>query len=360
MQREKRVSLKQEIIKLIKSGGPISVSAYMGECLANPKYGYYMQQKPFGSEGDFTTSPEISQIFGELVGIWCAAAWQQMGCPKDIAIVELGPGRGLLMKDFLRGTKHINHFHESIEIHMVEVSDALTKIQQENLKEAHNNITWHKEIASLPVKPMLLVCNEFFDALPIHQYIKTEKGWSERFIALDDEDNFIFTDKPSFDLPDIYNEAKIGDIVETCPAAEVIMSEIASHIEMADGAALVIDYGYGGQKFGDSLQAMKNHQYSDIFENIGSSDLTAHVNFDALQSAASQYNVNNYKLISQRDFLVNLGIELRMQSLLKSASDGQKDEIISACERLIDPKDMGSLFKVMTITNANMTNPVGF
>lgn len=353
------MSLEEHLKKLITNNGPITIAQFMADSLTHPEHGYYQKQKPFGKEGDFTTSPEISQIFGELVGIWCASVWQQMGSPANISIVELGPGRGTLMKDFIRGTKHVNGFHKAMEIHMVEVSRQLQQVQQKNLKESHGNIHWHSDMTSLPAKTSIFIANEFFDALPIHQYEKTTKGWCEKLMDIADG-KLAFTLASPISLPGEHKNAANGNTLEACPTAITIMQDISARIEMENGAALIIDYGYIGKVYKDTLQAVKNHKYHPILEDIGSADITAHVNFSELSKAATEYDVNICNTITQRDFLLALGIELRTQSLIKNANDKQKQQITSATERLINADEMGNLFKVLAITGKNLTTPAGF
>lgn len=341
------MSLEALIKSRIREHGPMSIAEFMALALTHPDYGYYMRGDPLGAAGDFITSPEISQMFGELIGAWLAAQWQQMG-KREAILVELGPGRGTLMNDLLRATKNIPGFHASISVHMVEASPSLRAIQQEKLRSAHSSITWHTNIDTLPKFPLLLVANEFFDALPIRQFIH-DGEWKERMISVDEHDQLQFV------LP-----AKAGMTIEMCEEAQFIINIIASHIATHGGAALIIDYGYEGGSRGDTLQAMKHHSYHHILDEPGSADLTAHVDFDVLSKRAIAAGAQSYGPITQGTFLERLGIEIRHEILLSKANEAQKSAMISAYERLISPKQMGELFKVLAIVSKNLPRPEGF
>jgi NADH dehydrogenase [ubiquinone] 1 alpha subcomplex assembly factor 7 len=356
------MSLTTHLKTLISQTGPLTIAQFMHEALAHPQFGYYQKQDPFGRGGDFITAPEISQMFGELIGIWCAYAWESIG-GTNCALVELGPGRGTLMKDLLRGTKHIQNFHNSIEIHMVETSPTLQQIQKDNLSGSHANISWHNDIHSLPEKPLIIIANEFFDALPIHQYEKTDAGWRERMVGLKDGE-LVFT--YSNPLPDSVTQhlqghtaTKKGSIIETCPQAISITRSLSERIAKQDGVALIIDYGYTHGS-GDTLQAVKNHHYHPILKDIGDADITAHVDFSAIAEAAQSSGLNASDTITQRNLLISLGIELREQALLKNASPAQQSDIRTATDRLINPEEMGTLFKTIALYNKDLVRPVGF
>lgn len=346
------MSLEDHLKKLICHHGPLSVARFMSEALGHPQYGYYRKQDPLGRQGDFITAPEISQMFGELVGIWCASEWQRMGNPDNIALVELGPGRGTLMQDLLRGTRHIKGFHESLSVYMVETSPVLTAIQQNNLA-AYNNIFWYEHFNAVPDVPLLLVANEFFDALPVHQYSKTDKGWCEQMVSLDQNEHLAFSLSPNLASAAIdtrHGDAPQGAVLEICPAGLSLFSEICQHIYTHGGAALVADYGYCEYGYKDTLQAVKNHHFHPLLEDVGDADLTAHVDFTALTAVAKKAGLRLYPPATQRDFLLAMGIEQRTSQLMQKASDAQKKQILSACERLICETQMGTLFKVLAVT----------
>jgi len=333
------MSLETLIKDRIKKHGPLSVADYMGMCLLHPEYGYYMRRDPLGVAGDFTTAPEISQIFGELIGLWLGAQWQKQGKPKAI-LAEFGPGRGTLMADMLRATKKIAGFHDAISIHLVEASPVLKQKQWAALAGKHPSVSWHETIDTLPKEPLFFIANEFFDALPIHQYI----GGNERMVVFK-------KDKLAF-------EPQEGDITEKSPVSNAVIQKISAHIAAHGGAGLVVDYGYSGGSRGDSLQAMHKHAYSDVLENPGEADITAHVDFDAL--AASAKDVETYGTLAQGKFLLQIGASQRLMNLVASATDAQKKELMSGFERLIAHEQMGELFKVLALVPKGAGKPEGF
>lgn len=352
--------LKQQIAH----HGPISLAALMAEALGHPVYGYYRAQDPFGSQGDFITSPEISQLFGEMIGIWCAYSWQQMGCLENVALVELGPGRGTLMKDILRATQHVPNFHQNISVHMVETSAALSAQQQTNLAGCHPRIHWHHQVSSLPECPLVVIANEFFDALPIHQYVYTPRGWHERMVGLHPDTGALqFTLVPSV-APVAITPLAEGQMIEKSPVSEAIMGMIAEKIAMHRGVALVIDYGYDHAASPhihvDTLQAVKQHRYHPVLDRLGEADITAHVDFLALKNKAATYGLPSYGAVSQGYFLKAMGLELRAAKLAEKASPSQQPMIWKAVDRLTAPDTMGELFKVIAITDQAHPLPAGF
>lgn len=334
-----------EIIRArINDVGPITVAEYMQLVLAHPEYGYYMRKDPLGAAGDFTTAPEISQVFGELIGAWLASRWLAMGKP-ECALVELGPGRGTLMNDLLRATKHVSGFHDAVTLHLVETSPALKQKQWQNLARKHSDITWHERFSDVPEKPLLLVANEFFDALPIRQFV----GDAERMISVIPAKAGIQTLS--------WAPAFAGVTKETCEPAEQIMREMAARIATHGGAALVIDYGYA-EGHGDTLQAVREHTYHDPLADPGTADLTAHVDFAALARAAESCAV--YGPVPQGAFLTRLGVAERTERLAHNASDDQVKELYAGVRRLTDPTQMGELFKVLGLCGKDMGKPEGF
>ena len=261
--------------------------------LTHPQYGYYMRKDPLGIQGDFITAPEISQIFGELIGAWSAAQWIAMGRPKT-ALVELGPGRGTLMADALRATKNIPGFHEAITVHLVEASPMLKQKQWNALAAKHPDIQWHSSFEEIPPGPMLLVANEFFDALPIRQYVHLADGWHERFVMIGVDGDLHFT------IP-----AAAGRMVERCESGKEWTAAIARRMLEFGGAALIIDYGYNGppKNSQETLQAVRNHQYHDSLKVPGTADLTAHVDFHAIKHAAAEEGAEGYGPVTQGQFL---------------------------------------------------------
>ncbi len=358
------MNLEKLLIERIRAKGPITIGEFMALALTHPVYGYYMRKDPFGVQGDFITAPEISQVFGELIGAWLVEQWRLMGEPQA-ALVELGPGRGTLLVDALRATRHVSGFHESVSVHLVEVSETLKSKQWEMLAGKHRDINWHVSVEELPEKPLLLVANEFFDALPIRQFVHEADGWKERMIGLDDKNKLAFVTMPIAPslMPPSLPTRSTGEgnmVYEYCEAGISIADTIARHIRVLGGVALLIDYGYAGGSRGDTLQTVREHQYQDLLLDPGTADLTAHVDFDALRAAAMEAGAATYGLVPQGVFLNRLGAGLRVQKLCRNATAQQKSAMISAYERLVSIEQMGDLFKVLCIAQPNHPKPEGF
>lgn len=336
------MSLEEIIKDRIRENGALTVAQFMEMALAHPEYGYYMKRDPFGVAGDFITAPEISQVFGEIIGAWLAHCWQQLGLPKEVALVELGAGRGTLMADILRATKNVKGFHEALSLHLVEISPVLKQKQWKTLAGKHERIEWHENIETLPELPLLLVANEFFDALPIRQFINAK----ERMVDIVDGEL-------------VFSPAS-GTITEICEPVLEVIRYISQHIANHSGAALIIDYGYLGGSRGDTVQALKNHKYHDALKDIGDCDITAHVDFSALEDVAANENVLVHKTMPQGAFLMRLGAGLRTTALCEAASSEQQQKLVSGLKRLADPAEMGELFKVMAITSKQIPKPEGF
>jgi len=348
-------ALRNFLKKRILTEGPITVADYMADALGHPKYGYYITRDPLGADGDFTTAPEISQMFGEVIGLWLAENWRLMGAPSEFALVELGPGRGTLMADMLRAAKMQSGFMAAATIVLIETSPALRAKQKQAL--AGYNVTWGNSISDIPALPILLVANEFFDALPVRQLICGDRHWHERLVALDDEENLVFTKSPGKSAvaplltDDVNKVAKAGDIAEICLAGLTIAQIIGEHLAAHGGLALVIDYGYEESQPGDSLQALQSHEYIDPLATPGLADITTHVDFEALAKAFIDGGAAPASLISQGDFLKALGIETRAKMLSKNMGDAGKASLAGDLNRLIGRGEMGSLFKVLAITS---------
>lgn len=353
-------AVRDHLIRLIGETGPLPLSHYMALALGHPEHGYYMTRDPLGRAGDFTTAPEVSQMFGELIGLWLADRWIASGSPAPFALAELGPGRGTLMADALRAMRAVPRMAEAASIHFVETSPALRAAQRERVPQA----AWHSSISELPDLPLFLIANEFFDALPITQYQRTERGWCERCVDYRDGK---FTpvlapvaaanDKA---LAENVRNAPIGSIAETCPAATAIAAEIASRIAQRGGAALIIDYGYAKSAVGDTLQALRHHRFADPFDAPGEADLTAHVDFEALAHAVRRSGAEPHGPAEQGAFLKALGIAARAERLSRNATEAQKRDIDAALARLTGEAEMGSLFKVLGITPPGAGAPAGF
>jgi len=342
-------ALATELAERIRQDGPISIADYMS-AVADA---YYAHGDVFGVAGDFITAPEISQTFGELIGLWCAVVWQNMGAPKSFHLVECGPGRGTLMKDLLRAAQRAAGFLAAAQIHLIERSQALKGMQRAALR--NHSVTWHEDIAAVPDGPMILVGNEFLDALPIRQFQKTGDGWSERYVSADQR-GFAFTLREG--APENPPAANMGAVFETSPAIVDFISRISARIAHAGGAALLIDYGHGVSAAGETLQAVKKHKPCGIFETPGEADLTAHVDFQAVAQAAQGLKV--YGPIAQGTWLVRLGIKLRGVQLAKGKPTETVRTIETGIRRLTEPEAMGALFKVIALAHPTLATPDGF
>lgn len=348
------------------AAGAMTVAEFMAESLGHPEHGYYMTRDPFGRSGDFTTAPEISQMFGELIGLWCAETWRQLGQPEPLRLVELGPGRGTLMNDALRAAAVLPGFLQALRVHMVETSPVLIAAQARTLAGAAAPIQWHQKLDDVPPGPQLLVANELFDALPVRQFQRAESAWHERLVDWDPDAHrfrFVLSQRPVLteDLPDPMT-APIGAIVERCPAGEALAELIGARVARGGGAALILDYGHGhGQPgFGDTVQAVRGHAYADPLTAPGAADVTAHVDFARLAAAAQSQGVAIYGPMDQGAFLLALGIGVRAERLAGSADPKEAADIRTALARLTAPDQMGTLFKALALMPAGSTPPPGF
>ncbi|MCK9992961.1 MAG: NADH dehydrogenase [ubiquinone] 1 alpha subcomplex assembly factor 7 [Alphaproteobacteria bacterium] len=355
--------LLSHIQSMIRAQGPITLAAYMGLALGHPKFGYYHSQTVFGAEGDFITAPEISQMFGELIGLWCVQRWRDMGSPREFLLCELGPGRGALMADALRAAKLAPDFLDAARLHLVETSPALREKQRLAIARP---IIWHDRLADLPLLPALVIANEFFDALPIHQFERAPDGWRERMVTLDPQ-----TDQLCFALSPVpvadaaifsaaVRTAPEGAIAEICPAGQAVMTGITGHLAEQGGAALILDYGPMLSAPGGSFQAVRGHEFCDPLQNPGMADLTAHVDFQCLAHAAARAGCQTDGPVTQGQFLLRLGMAERAQRLAQNATPPEREAIESALRRLTDPGQMGSLFKVLALRHPALTPSPGF
>ncbi len=343
--------LLAEIRSEILSEGPMSLARYMALCLGHPVHGYYRTRDPLGTRGDFITAPEISQMFGELIGLWLALTWAAMGAPADLRLVELGPGRGTLMADALRALRKVAPDFP-VDLHLVETSPVLRAAQEERLGQAA--ATWHAEIGMLPEGPALVVANEFFDALPVRQFQRTERGWCERLVGLSGEGlAFGLAAEPD---PAIATAAPVGALLSVPGAALDLVRRLARRIAAGGGVLLAIDYGHVRPGFGDTLQAVAGHGFVDPLSRPGEADLTTHVDFAALARAAIAEGARVHGPVEQRDFLLGLGLRERADRLRRDATPAQAAAIGSAVERLTDPgrRGMGRLFKVMGVSDPGL------
>jgi len=351
---KKPTPLEDLIIAMIREDGPMPIDRYMALCLGHPAHGYYMSRDPFGPDGDFITAPEISQIFGELIGIWCAAAFQALGAPNQFLLVELGPGRGTLMSDIRRAARVMPGFREAARIHLVETSPALRKLQAEKLGSA---VSWHESIDSVPQGPAIIIANEFFDALPIGQYEFHRGQWMERRIGLSAGDRLVIG-LSAFALA--RPPATEGAILETSPLREDVAQALGARLAQSPGIALVIDYGHTASGLGDTLQAVRRHKFCSILDRPGEADLTSHVDFESLGRAFTQNGAAIHGPITQRHYLLAMGLEARAATLAKAAKLPERKIIARATERLAGENQMGNLFKVMAALSPGLATPYPF
>lgn len=355
--------LQKSLCERIGQSGPLTVAEYMELALAHPEYGYYRKQDPLGEAGDFTTAPEISQMFGELLGAWSAQLWSDMGRP-ECQLIELGPGRGTLMADLLRITRAVPGFHDAITLHLVETSPALQAKQKATLQSCQLTPQWHDTFEAIPGgQPFLLLANEFFDALPIRQFVKKNSQWYERLVDTKEETLcFTIASSPadiSSSLPYDPSAHSDAETIEICPAAQEITALISKRIQQDTGAALLIDYGYTRGSRTDTLQALRRHEYADPLAGPGDSDLTAHVDFLALQAIAEALGMATYGPVRQGDFLNALGLPHRLHKILGGATKKEKETIITGAQRLIAPDQMGELFKALAFMHPSLPIPPG-
>ena len=346
------------IKEIIRAEGPISVERYFQLCVAQ----YYATREPFGASGDFVTAPEYSQLFGEMIGVWCVAVCQTMGNPANLQLIELGPGRGTLMADVLRASRL------KVPVHFVESSPRLRAVQKDALARTGATASWHTTLEEVPLGPSILVANEFFDALPVQQYQWRDGGWHERMVGLGEDGELVMglsarmsrlqiwaghkdlaTGAPALPTAD-------GDILELSPARAVIAREIARR----QCHALIIDYGHRQSGFGDTLQAMRNHAFHPMLENPGDADLTSHVDFAQLATVIMQNGAVAHGPMTQGAFLTAMGIEVRVNALRTRANAAQAKQLSDALERLAGDDKMGRLFKVLAVSPVNSPQPYPF
>ncbi|WOL02986.1 NADH dehydrogenase [Canna indica] len=383
-------------------GGPISVAEYMEEVLTNPQSGFYINRDVFGAGGDFITSPDVSQMFGEMVGVWTMCLWEQMGQPGNVNLVELGPGRGTLMADLLRGSSKFSNFSKSLNIHMVECSPALQKVQYSALKcvEATNDdsstgtistlsgnpISWHASLEQVPNGlPTIIIAHEFYDALPVHQFQKTSKGWCEKMIDVSEDSLFRFVLSPHPTPARLYltkclqwaspEEVENLNHIEICIKSMELTHQVAKRISTDGGGALIVDYGKDGL-ISDSLQAIRKHKFVDILDNPGSADLSAYVDFASIRHSAEEIsdNISVHGPMTQSQFLGSLGINFRVEALLQNCTEEQAESLRTGYWRLVGdgeapfwegpdeltPIGMGTRYLAMAIVNKNQGVPIPF
>jgi SAM-dependent MidA family methyltransferase len=352
--------LENEIRRLIAVAGPMPVARYMSLCLSHPTYGYYITRDPFGAQGDFTTAPEVSQIFGELLGLWALSVWRMMDQPENVQLVELGPGRGTMMRDALRAAKVLPAFRQALSVHMVEISPTLEQLQRSSLSDVGVPVSWHRSLLDVPTgAATIILANEYLDALPIHQMVRETDGWHERVIGLDSNGNFKLGVAPD-PVPNF--DRFMSEKIRNAPAGSIFEWRNDLHAydlgrRVSDkGAALIIDYGHVESDVGETLQSVNEHAFSDPLSAPGLADITAHVDFQSFGRAAESMGAQVQGPVTQGHFLNELGIEARAEALRKGASGEQAANITSAVARLTESgrTGMGDLFKVMAICDPKL------
>lgn len=355
--------LAARLRRRIARHGPLTVAGYMDIALADPAHGYYRTRDPLGTAGDFVTAPEVSQMFGEIIGLWAAHMWTVLGRPAPVALIEPGPGRGTLMADMLRAAgAAMPDFVAAAHVHLVETSPALRARQRAALAASSRPVRWHDELADVPAGPSILIANEFFDALPVRQFRQTAAGWRERLVGTDGTGAFVWltgeTDATDM-VPAPLRDAAAGTVVELSPARAAAAAALAARLVAAPGCALIVDYGYAGPAAGDTFQAVRGHAYADPLADPGSADLTAHVDFAALAAAAHAAGARAHGPLPQARFLGELGIGARAERL-KAARPDRAAAIELDLARLVAPEQMGALFKALALTSPGLAPPPPF
>jgi len=350
-----RMSLSTRLVRLIRADGPMTVEAFMRLCLHDPEFGYYATRPRLGAEGDFITAPLVSQMFGELIGLWAVDAWTRLGQPAPFRLVEMGPGDGTLMSDLMRAARVVPSFRASAGLWLVETSAPLIERQRERL--ARHGPRWAGSLAEVPAgAPLVLIANELLDCLPARQFVRTETGWAERRVGLGDGDALMFGLAPApsgFVPPPGLEDLPPGSLVEVSPAQEALGAEVGARIAADGGAALFIDYGRDRPEPGDTLQALRAHRKVDVLATAGEADLTVHADFPAFAAAARAAGAETTAIAGQGDFLRALGLDLRAAALAKARPD-QAELIARQHHRLTDPTEMGTLFKVVCVHQSGL------
>ncbi|MCA1999283.1 MAG: SAM-dependent methyltransferase [Hyphomicrobiales bacterium] len=353
-------ALAAELLAEIRASGPIGLDRFMALALGHPRHGYYMTRDPFGLAGDFVTAPEISQIFGELLGLTAALSWQALGGPERVALVELGPGRGTLMLDALRAARALPAFEAAIAVHLVETSPVLQRAQAKALEGSGKAPLWHPTIDSLPEdRPLIVLANEFFDALPVRQFQRRGGEWRERLVGIG-ADGALALGLHAAPTPGLDLDGPEGAVFETSPIALDIMRKLAGRLAAQGGMMLAIDYGYHRFALGETLQAVRRHEFVPVLSDPGEADITAHVDFSSLAIAARRGGAVAHPVLTQATLLERLGIRHRAEILKRNAEDPAA--IDAAVERLVGtgPRAMGMLFKALAVTSPGLPPPPGF
>lgn len=349
------MTLEERLKRRIRAFGPITLADYMVAALTDPEEGYYRRRDPLGASGDFVTAPEVSQMFGELIGAWAAISWQQMGQPDPIRLVELGPGRGTLMADALRATARVEGFHRALRLHLVEIGECLMEHQRAALGQW--NPVWHLDLSEVSGGPAIVIANEFLDTLPIRQLVRAGRGWDERMVGIEgDELAYVFGPTALSGLvPPSLEDSLPGTTVEVSPVRIAVVDMLARRLVAQKGTSLLIDYGPPESRAGGTFQAIRAHKTWPPLAEPGTADITSHVDFGELIRAARHAGAATYGPIGQGTFLERLGIRPRAERL--SARDAG---VAAALGRLIDLDEMGTLFQVIVIAHPDLPAPAGF
>lgn len=357
--------LARRLKSQINETGPLTVAEYMTLCLLDPVDGYYPTRDPLGSEGDFITAPEISQMFGECLGFWVIQSWKDMGRPDRFNLVELGPGRGVMMADMLKSVSLRPECRRAANVILIEASAALQAVQAKTLGLSGVSVSWADRIEEVDDAPTLVVGNEFLDCLPIRQFVWSSDSWSERRIGIDEGglrfeiDGNSIPDSLFQSFPNTQPTPQESDLLEICPAVAQVVDHLKDRFSKSTGRALFIDYGPAETEFGDTLQALKRHQKVDVFDAPGDTDLTARVDFEGCLALAGRAGLDTHGPIAQRTLLSTLGIEVRATALLRS-NENARPKLLRQLHRLLDEDEMGSLFKAICLSSPNLPTPLGF
>lgn len=363
--------LETRLKSLVRDVGPMSVAEYMAYCLLDPVDGFYPTRDPLGTEGDFITAPEISQMFGEVLGLFVLQSWIDMGRPSEVNLIELGPGRGVMMADMLRAASLDKDFQRAVTVTLVEASAALEAVQGQSLATAGVPVQWAKTLDAAQSGPSIVIGNEFLDCLPIRQFVQRDSfaglnGWHERLIGLNEDDQLRFETgvEPASDtaksfIPSAQEDAKLNDLIEACPSVHQIIDTLKTRFSNHAGRALFIDYGPESTEFGDTLQALKRHEKIGVFDAPGDSDLTARVDFQTVIEVARKRGLSTSGPVTQRELLSKLGLEMRAVTLARAKPDA-KPVIARQLHRLTDRSEMGELFKAVCLQSEGLPTPLGF
>jgi SAM-dependent MidA family methyltransferase len=354
-------ALADEIKRLIAHEGPMSVERYMALALYDPRHGYYMTRDPFGEAGDFTTAPEISQMFGELIGLWVADVARHLPASGTVRLVELGPGRGTLMADALRALKIVPALRARMSVHLVETSPVLRARQYGMLRECGLPMTWHERHDEIPEGPAIFIANEFFDALPIRQFVRMEHGWCERLIGLDANGALTYGLAAEPETKPFAREP-VGTLVELSPTGITVIGDLGERFKRSKGAALIIDYAHANHGRGDTFQAVRRHAFADPLADTGEADLTAHVNYAALWQIAAASGAAVHGPVTQRWFLHTIGLKARVRALKRKADERQRAAVSAAARRLAGRREgeMGEPFVALAIAHPSLPLLPGF